>query len=534
MDNNLNEKIDMRPKADIYEIFRKLSYKLSTALPEFIDNSISSFRQNEEFFKKHNIPKFIILHFDKSKREFMILDNAFGIEGPDMKRALKLKSPPKDTSGLNEFGMGLKTASFWLGSGLEIVTKCPKEPNAKQVRVDIEMLKNGSGEVKVENGNHSLSRTGLPHGTVIRVSDVLKNRSLKSADIRNAIASIASKYRRDIKNNGIKILAYAKEKNSLVDLNAWVNNGFKTYLEDGMNILSGEPMKYKETERLAINHPIYGSTNDGFKQKMEFEIEHLGEKLEVRGEMFIRQTGSRAEAGFDLYRRGRIIVEKYKGIITDPSGFQYQRINGYFELDNFEVTQAKDDFDWDMELQEKLSKRIRQTPEYKKLSKIASNIRFRAKNDSEQLEKATKEYKKQLDKNESIELGDLHETKAKATELKVTYSDSDVLHKVKTENGILNVYSKITTDDNREWISVEEKGDDIIVTLDVNHVFFNPFNNIKVNGSSGREFNNVMRKFAVFWALAERKAMRDNLKANAFRKELSKIIEMNGEFKDVK
>src|SRR5207247_10447915 len=67
----------------------------------------------------------------------------------------------------------------------------------------------------------------------------------------------------------------------------------------------------------------------------------------------LRETGSTSGAGFELYRRGRLIQgsadEGYRPemIFGRSNSFTYQRLFGELQLEGFDVSHTKDGFRWD-------------------------------------------------------------------------------------------------------------------------------------------------------------------------------------------
>ena len=107
--------VNIEPGSGILGTYRDQSYKLEGAFAEFIDNSTQSFFNNRNALAEigQMSCKIVIEIYPEQIR---IVDNAFGMEESDFRRALKLNSPPADKSGRSEKGMGLKTAATCLGS----------------------------------------------------------------------------------------------------------------------------------------------------------------------------------------------------------------------------------------------------------------------------------------------------------------------------------------------------------------------------------------------------------------------------------
>jgi hypothetical protein len=125
------------------------------------------------------------------------------------------------------------------------------------------------------------------------------------------------------------------------------------FLSGGLMELTfnGEELSFEEPEVLEV--PYY-RTPEGPALKWEKEIDFdLGGGLKVKGFAALRRTGSVSQAGFALFRRGRLIQgsgdESYRPreIFEDPNSFIFQRLFGELQLDGFEVSHTKDGFRWD-------------------------------------------------------------------------------------------------------------------------------------------------------------------------------------------
>lgn len=526
----MGKKVNISVGTDIYSTFQNYSYRIGSAVAEIVDNSIASFRNNQKTFddaKKNGlkVEKSITLVFDQTNRVIIVRDSAFGIELKDIERALKLKKPPKDTSGLNEFGMGLKTSAFWFGKTLKIITKSPKEKEGYEVSLDIGQLKKNITEVETHKSNAYKDKWKLNNGTIITLSGIYEKRDLSNSMVRATVMKLASKYRKDIQNNGIVFRAFSKTNSGkMVDLIEWDSTGVKTLRSDS-NILKGEKLVFAETPRWNDEN-----TSDGYGITIPFKIEYLGNTLEGKGDFFIRAKGSRSEGGFDLFRRGRIIEEKNREFITDMSGFAFQRINGSIELDKYPVSQSKDSFEWEGELFEKTKKAIVENPKFKELVKIAAKLRVRSANSEDSAKRTKNSYEDKLVRVKNVKVMSVSDVKKTANGIGMKHMESDSAHKVITSSGKEKIiYSRLVTDGEiNHWMDIREKVIDgeiiTVVYLDINHTFFNPFNDIKGNGTA---FTSIMRLFVTYWAQAEIESMNNGEEVDIFRDRLSSIIERN-------
>ncbi len=520
-------KIIATPTTKIYSYFKKLSYRLESAIPEFLDNSIASFRNNEKFFKDKGATKRITIIFDAKADRVIIRDNAFGMTEKELPRAVRLQDVPEDASGLNEFGMGLKTAGFWLGNAITILTKSPNSQIGFKVNMSLEKFNKGESEVPIKPSNQYNQRPWyLTHGTAIMVNGVTKD--LTPSTLKKLIGSLGSKYRNDINDLGIEIRIIATQKVGA------------DYYDMVDHYITGK----KETTKLAWDksrklewHPPKFWINDAngkpYQEELEFTVTNNDKEYKVTGFVAVKEKGSRAEAGFDLLRRGRVVLEKYRRdeLIGGASGFVYQRLFGYFNLDTFPVTQAKDDFDWEDGLEEAFINELKEQEQYKTIKSIADTLRKRS--DLKLTDIKTEEFVKSSQIHLS-KVADNVETitnrftlNEMATFSGVEYESTDIAHTLTTSAGEKVIYSKLMENASSEdWIKWEKKSgyennkDIIIVSLDINHSFFNPFNGDK-------NFLSIMRLFACCFALAAEENDFDGGSTEDFKEKLGNFLKEN-------
>lgn len=532
--NNEIKKINVTPPLSVYQTFKGLGYDVVSAVSEFIDNSIASFRNHAGAFERAqkngvDVEKTIIVIFDKNKRKLVIRDTAYGIASKDYERALRIKSEPEDKSGLNEFGMGLKTASFWFGDSVEIITKTPADKNgiyAKGARLVLSAsdIKNGKTDIDAEPFDAANCAWKLNHGTVITVTGI--DKVISDENAKKCVQKIASRYRRDIKNNGIKIFVYSNQDDETrLDVNNWTEGTDKRVSK----ISRREP--FTKGKALSFFEPspfIDPKTGQMCRKKLEFSVEYEGKNYPVKGEIFLIIPGTRANAGFDLYRRGRIVVENFTDFIPGSSGADYQRVRGFLDLDTFPVSQAKDKIMWEGGLFEAVNKELKQQSEFIELKRFANDYKVKADNQEKDLFKTTSKFKeKKLNIAEGAIVASVEDTIKAAEQKSLSFKASDILHEVRTEKGVKRIYSRLETKGMGSWMEIEELDDIVVVRLDVNHAFFDPFNNLKENQKAGETFINTMREFAVYWAWAEIESKNYMETADEFRERLSSLIEDN-------
>src|SRR5438477_12020167 len=111
------ESVSIRPGVRVLSVLRHLNYKPWFALAEFVDNALQSYLDYRRVLSKVEGKDFklkvsISIQPEDGGR-IVIRDNAAGIHKADYSRAFRAAEVPADSSGLSEFGMGMKSAACW-------------------------------------------------------------------------------------------------------------------------------------------------------------------------------------------------------------------------------------------------------------------------------------------------------------------------------------------------------------------------------------------------------------------------------------
>jgi hypothetical protein len=291
--------------------YKRLDYKIWFALSEFVDNSLQSYRANEKIlneYYKESKKKFEVSITTDRKKSITIRDNSIGMDLSELKKALQIAQPPSDTSGLSEFGMGLKTASCWLGDKFSILTKKYGSEFSYKVEFDVNDVAGGKSKLEIT----SVKDTTSPSGTTIEISKLHK--TIASNTETKIIDYLSNIYRVDIRENRMQL---------------WWN---------------GKEIKYDE-------ELIFWKAADGTPYKkniQEFTVN--GKKVTGWLGIFDEGAGGRNKAGIAVIRRGRCIQsqpnawmplglfgEGYEG----TNSLVAQRLFGEINLDDFDVSHTK-------------------------------------------------------------------------------------------------------------------------------------------------------------------------------------------------
>ena len=144
VDKLSNETIDIRPAVSILSVLRHLNYKPWYAMAEFVDNSIQSYLDNRDSLESLEGPSYR-LKVDISLDSFdngriSIRDNAAGIHESEYERAFRPAAVPPNSSGLSEFGMGMKSAACWFANRWSVRTSALGESFERAVSFDVDRI----------------------------------------------------------------------------------------------------------------------------------------------------------------------------------------------------------------------------------------------------------------------------------------------------------------------------------------------------------------------------------------------------------
>lgn len=319
----MSNKVNIRPNVSMLSVLRFLEYETWFALAEFVDNAIASYQSNEETLKKmhgEDIQLEVKIEINDSENTIIIRDNAGGIEEGNYARAFRAAEVPADTSGLSEFGMGMKSASCWFSDFWTVRTTAIAEETEKTISFDMDKI----FEDKIEELEfHSKPADKNSHYTIIELTNV--NKMPRRKGIGKVKSHLTSIYREFIRNGTLKL---------------FVNN---------------EEQRFKEPKVLKV--PRYDESNGQpilWKREIDFPIE---DNLSVKGFVAIREKGSTSEAGFALFRRGRVIEGSFDNgfrpehIFGAPNSYRYQRVFGELHLEGFDVSFTKKGIQWDENLE---------------------------------------------------------------------------------------------------------------------------------------------------------------------------------------
>lgn len=383
---------DARPDAGIFEVIRHLNYKAQYAFAEYIDNSISSYEENLSALHKLDKEFRLRIEIEIGPKEIRIKDNAGGIPRDQYARAFKTaERPPDPKKGLNEFGMGMKTASIWLSSHWTVVSSALRETETGTVVFDVQKM--------IDSKNTVIQPTWKPkpntghHGTTI-ILRALNRRISALPVIKEHLGEI---YRGYLRSKLVDIRIYRTGDNE----------------NDPESIVSFDEMKPLVA---SAAYPKGPKGERVWKKDISFK---LSGGQTVTGTVMVLEKGSTPKAGLYLFRRKRLIIgasEPYrpKEIFGSSTSFPYQRIYGELHLEGFEVTHTKDDIIWGSngDDEETFIKEVKKAIQDGELDLLMQAMNFRAKHIEQKdrlrqkIEQENREIEKEIDekKEEIVEI----------------------------------------------------------------------------------------------------------------------------------
>lgn len=376
-------KIAIRPKAGILSILKHIEYEPWYALAEFVDNAVDSYFKNENKLKRVEGQDFrlkVEIEINEQGNKIIIRDNAAGIGEKDFPRAFRPAEPPPDNGSLSEFGMGMKAAACWFSDTWSVTTKALNEMEKKTVYFDINKIKRDDiEELDVDT------------------EDALKNEHYTRIELMNVVKKMPR--RRTL----------GKVKDHLAGI-------YRDYIRKKQLILKlgGEELIFEEPKILTA--PQFDNLKGKsivWKQEIDFK---LGGGLSVKGFAAIRERASTSEAGFALFRRGRIIEGSFDDgfrpeyIFGAPNSYRYQRVFGELHLEGFDAIFTKKRISWGDNL-EPFLKKLRDQLNQNSLPLLTQADKHRAKGSDkdyrQSAKKALDDTVNDLEKNGQKAIADL-------------------------------------------------------------------------------------------------------------------------------
>jgi hypothetical protein len=369
-------KVNISPGVGIIKIFKALDYESWFALAEYVDNSISSYQHDEKEIKKidPNYTLKIEIDLNYVDNTITIKDNAGGISLDKYEYAFRAAEIPTDTTGLNEFGMGMKTASSWLANKWTVITSAFGENIERTIEFNVnEVVENDTHELIAQERSCSIH----DHYTIIQLEELTGNAPL-SRDLNKIKKHLSSIHRKFIRRDDITIF------------------------------VNGEELEYFDQEILKS-----ARWDDDEGEIIEWRIDvdkAFGSNKRVKGFVGLLSTMSTSvHNGFSLFRRGRVIegsgddLFRPKQLSGQVGSHQYKRVFGELELEGFKVDFTKGKFQGDKDF-EILLELLQDYCDSDDFPLLRQGRNYRKPQPKESLKdvakKGAKEYRESINKNE--------------------------------------------------------------------------------------------------------------------------------------
>jgi len=493
---NQIEKVSIALQPSVYNTFRALNNTVALTLSEYVDNSVQSYLDNKQRLLQINEGYVfrVSIEVDQKAKQIVIKDNAAGIDFKNYIRAFEPANIPLDNTKLNEFGMGMKTASVWLADQWSVRTKALGENVERYTEFDLQKV---ISENKEELIVGETSKDESLHYTEIILSQLSHN-SPSSNQMDKVRRHLSSIYRVFLRNNEIEI------------------------------IINGESLEAPKYE--VLNVPFFNEVNGSnilWKKEIDFQID----KYKAKGFIAILKTIQNNANGLVLLRRGRVIVggddDRFFpfSIFGSSGNFRYKRLFGELELEGFSVTFNKNGFTDEENLNafiDALRDELRD-PEFNLLSQ-ADNYRVKTKEENFKIaERLVKTHKKDTE-NEAItdKVKKFEDLSSNQTNNKIDeqiISDADSLGSVENFFEYEGVSYKfqvdlINEDESKDLYSVKQKivkieFNDvtcIICKINLAHPFFNRFEQFK-KANDYEPIIEIFKSYALAEFIATKKSM---------------------------
>jgi hypothetical protein len=308
--------IHIRPRVGMYGAFSRLNYKPWYAVAEFVDNSIQSFTANKAALSSAGGSACLVVDIEVTPDRIVIKDNAAGISAAELPRAFLPAESPPDTSGLSEFGIGMKAAACWFSSRWMVRSSALGEPVERTIRFDVPRI--------VEQGIEDLEPEERPVASASHYTTVI-----------------------------LESLHHQPKARTVTKIKSYLGGIYRRFLDDGRVRIryNGEDVQYSPPEILVA--PYYNDPlSNPITWRKDFRLD-LDEQHRVLGWAALRERASTTEAGFAVFRRDRLIMGgtdspyRPQEIFGTPNKFAYQRLFGELSVEGFGVSHTKDGLQWE-------------------------------------------------------------------------------------------------------------------------------------------------------------------------------------------
>ena len=329
--------VDVSPEMQLYKILQRQSYDIGTALAEFVDNSVQSFRDRREAIKiiEGSEPNLVVrIVISSTEKQITIEDNAGGINRENFQRAIRMGHGGKggpDPDSLSVYGIGMKSSAIWFSNRWTIETSALNAPEKLTTTFDLDqLLASGDTTIEVKTSPEDEKK----HYTKITIKDCLR----ELADPDDQFKKLVLPYLQE---------TFYKFKDVVIEIkhDLLVLKTTEAQMDEPL------PLVYPRVDK---NGDAIPNTPDvTWKKKIDFTHDNKP----VKGFIMIMNKGSYHGPGIRLLRNRRVIFgtrggerqNKPQVLLGTSNKFAPQRIYGEVHLNDFPVNFMKTGFDINME-----------------------------------------------------------------------------------------------------------------------------------------------------------------------------------------
>lgn len=195
--------VSTRIEPTLLKRFADLNFKPAQALAEYIDNAIQSWEDNQHhplFADKHyRFRVWISIEWCDSTehrtyaKKITIEDNAGGITENKFEKAFMTAHKPTVDTGMNEYGMGMKTASCWFCKKWTLTSKAIGENIERSTTYDVDrIIQSGIEEIEVEERKVQSTKPF----TRVELVDLIEKNNITKRTLNKIKETLASIYRK--------------------------------------------------------------------------------------------------------------------------------------------------------------------------------------------------------------------------------------------------------------------------------------------------------------------------------------------------
>lgn len=324
--------LDVLPEMSMYNLLESYPYDLSSAISEYVDNSLQAYLDAGSNVPQNKLTITITIDYsNKHDKKIIVKDDGVGIPEEDLQRAMK-PAFKATKQNLNEFGIGMKAASVWLGRMWKLDNALFGSEYINSIEFDLDnLILNNLNSVNVK---HDFNTKNL-HGVTITINKL--NKEFSTEIFKRTYQNLEETY---------QIFIYKKKILEII---------MKLPTEETLIMSSG---KDYETPKI-LNYPTVAifqkklykkGLSREWKQNVDFEFN--GHK--VHGFVMCRKESSQTQnPGLKLFRQERLIIGTSKvgyrpiELVGTANKHAPSRFYGELHLDHQKISNTKGYFDID-------------------------------------------------------------------------------------------------------------------------------------------------------------------------------------------